>query len=156
MKRTLSLRTITLSGVVVAFAAACGVQNESGSSSQSLKSDLEMARQLVVKCDSRSSAEDQLALELSKTCRDQNAALKAKGFASCAEDFCSDVVSLSLAEKGLQGVTLEAAGDAGGIEFLVTVDSNLALAKKEKNALICYAPVLKAQELLNSLSTRCN
>lgn len=156
MKHALSFKTMTSLAVVVAFAAACGVQSESASTSQSLKSDLEMARQLVVKCDGSKSAEDKLALELSKTCREQNAELKARGFASCAEDFCSDVVSLSLAEKGLQGVTLEAAGDSGGFEFLVTVDSDFAFAKKEKNALICTAPALQAQELLNSLSTRCN
>lgn len=43
----------------------------------------------------------------------------------------------------------------GEVEFLVTISSDVLASTKEKPALICYAPVLKAQELLSSLGGKC-
>ncbi|NBX18431.1 MAG: hypothetical protein EBR09_13825 [Proteobacteria bacterium] len=137
---------------LVISAAACGTASETTSVSQSAQHDLESTRKLLVKCDDSHSAEAQLTRELSKTCRLQNAQLKAKGFAACAEDHCSDVVSVSSEPRGLD-VHLQA--DNKDIEISVMVSTNLQLATKEKNMLICYAPVLKARELLNSLGGRC-
>lgn len=110
-----------------------------------------MARKVVVKCNSGPSAEDLLALELSKTCREQNEQLKARGLASCGEDYCTDMVSMKAQRYGYEMDR----GDNGEVEFLVTISAEMLSSPKEKEALICYAPVLKARELTSSLSKSC-
>lgn len=152
MKTSNLFKTVSLSLVLAAGAVACGMQQEPASKAQSLHGDHEIARQLIVKCNGKTSAESQLALELSKTCREQNAELRAKGFAACQEDFCSEVLQISAAKKGLN---VELQSDGNSLELHVKVDSDLSLATQEQKALICYAPVLKARELLNTVGSRC-
>lgn len=153
MKLSSNIRFFSLALVIAAAATACGTTAETSADSQSMQRDLESARQLVVKCDGSNTAEDQLARELSKTCRQQNAELRAKGFAACAEDYCSDVLTISHDPHGLD---VQVQADNLGFEFSVLLSKDFSLATKEQNSLICYAPVLKARELLTSLSGRCN
>ncbi|MEN9530533.1 MAG: hypothetical protein RI932_2406 [Pseudomonadota bacterium] len=153
MKTTTLFKTLSLATLLVAGAVACGGENQPSSSAQSLHGDHEVARQLIVKCNGKVSAESQLALELSKTCRQQNAELKAKGFAACQEDFCSEALKVSTDRRGIE-VALQY--DGRDVDMSVTVSSDFSRATTEKNALICYAPVLKARELLNSIDSRCN
>ncbi|MBM3381968.1 MAG: hypothetical protein FJY29_05950 [Betaproteobacteria bacterium] len=152
MKTTKLFKTLSLAALLFAGAAACGVDNQASSSAQSLHGDHEMARRLVVKCSGKISPEAQLALELSKTCREQNAELKAKGYAACQEDFCSEALKVSTEKKGI----LEVQYDGKGVGLAVTISSDFSFAATEKSALICYAPVLKARELLSSSNSRCD
>ncbi|MEY2987575.1 MAG: hypothetical protein RJB13_1096 [Pseudomonadota bacterium] len=151
MKMTTITKTIGLSIIAIGFFTACGQASEQSAQSQSLQDDLEMARKVVVKCNNVPSAEELLALELSKTCREQNIQLKAKGVSGCAEDYCTDMVSLESQRRGLEFDL----GYDGEVEFLVTISSDFLESRQEKMGLICYSPVLKARELLGSLGDSC-
>lgn len=147
-----SVRQVSaLSLVCLGFVAACGAPSQPEASTQSLQDELEMARQVVVTCSKAPSAEDMLALELSKTCREQNKQLKASGVASCGEDLCTDMVTLDAQRRGVEFEL----GYDGEVEFLVTISSDFLSAPREKSGLICYSPVLKARELLGRLGSNC-
>jgi hypothetical protein len=151
MKTTSLAKVITLSSAALGIFSACGISSKQKSSAQSLQDDLEMARKVVVKCNNGPSAEELLALELAKTCREQNEQLKAKGLMGCAADYCTDMVSL---ESQRRGVEFDFGYD-GEVEFLVTISSDFLESRQEKMGLICYSPVLKARELLGSLDKSC-
>lgn len=151
MKATSLFKVVALSTIAVGAFSACGKASNQAAQSQSLNDDLEMARKVVVKCNNGPSAEDLLALELSKTCREQNLELKAKGLAGCSEDLCTDMVTLDSQRRGVEFDF----GYDGEVEFLVTISSDLLESRKEKMGLICYSPTLKARELLGSMSQAC-
>jgi hypothetical protein len=153
MKTTNLFKTLSMCALLVAGVVACGVEKQPSSSAQSLHSEHEIARQTIVKCNGKISAESQLALELSKACREQNAELKAKGYAACQEDFCSEALKLSPSKKRLNA---ELQSDGNSLELHVKLSTDFSMATTEKSALICYAPVLKARELLNSVGSRCD
>ena len=149
----------TLSSLVFSFAAlsvvsACGTSSQ-GSSTASIQQDLEMSRALTISCKGNTTPANQLALELSKQCRAQNAELRAKGLPACSQDECSDLVSLKSAEKGLTGTSYIYDSQGNPVGFRVVISDDLALSSKEKLGLICYAPVLKAKELLGAMAVRC-
>lgn len=151
MKASSFVRTIALSLSAVGIMTACGTSQGQSSQAQSLRDDLEMARKVVVKCNNAPSGEELLALELSKTCREQNEQLKAKGIAGCSEDLCTDMVTL---DSQRRGVEFDFRYD-GEVWFLVTISSDVLESRQEKMGLICYSPILKARELLGSLSDSC-
>lgn len=156
MKTIRSLQVSLASAIFAVSIAACGASQTSAPTSSSgaaeqLGSPTPSAK-IAVKCSGRGGAEKQLARELSLRCRQDNAARKAKGLASCGEDYCSEGVAL---ESELRGLDVELAYDGGEVEFLVTVSSNFSLPEKNKQALICYAPLIKAREIIASAGHIC-
>lgn len=151
MKTTSFIKFATLSATVAGILSACGTSTENSSQSLSVQDKLDLEHKVLVKCNNGPSVEELLTKELSKACREQNVRLKASGKASCSEDFCTNMVMLQADKRGLE---IEVNYD-GEVEFLVTISSDVTASTKEKPALICYAPVLKAQELLNGLGGKC-
>lgn len=147
-----SISVASLASIVAT--TACGTQT-SGSSTASIQQDLERERAVTLSCKGSKSPLDQLTLELSKECRRQNAELRAKGLPACLQDECTDMVTLSPAKKGLTGTQFIYDSEGNPVEFSVEITSNIRLSTREKHGLICYAPSLKAEELLGSLSSRC-
>ncbi|MFZ9521750.1 MAG: hypothetical protein ACO3A4_14865 [Silvanigrellaceae bacterium] len=152
IRKTVS--TFAFSAAVLAVVSACGTSSKD-SSTASVQQDLEMARALTISCKGKSTPENQLALELSKQCRAQNVELKAKGLPACSQDECSDLVTLEPAKKGLTGSSYIYDSQGNPVGFQVVVSNEIALSTKEKLGLICYAPSLKAQELLGTSAFRC-
>ncbi|MEN9809843.1 MAG: hypothetical protein RLZZ488_1410 [Pseudomonadota bacterium] len=156
MKTFRSLQ-ISLASVIFAVGiAACGSQQTSSQTSSAdtlgQVNSSSLSPTFAIKCSANGGAEKQLARELSLRCRQDNAERKARGLASCGEDYCSEGVEL---ESELRGLDVEFAYDGGEVEFLVTIASNFALPEKNKQALVCYAPVIKARELLTSAGSNC-
>jgi hypothetical protein len=149
-----TLSTFAFSFAALAVVSACGTSSN-GSNTASLQQDLEMARALTISCKGKSSPASQLTLELSKQCRAQNAELRAKGMPACAQDECSDLVSLKPAQKGLTGSSYIYDSQGNPVGFQVVISNDIALSTKEKLGLICYAPSLKAEELLGTMAARC-
>lgn len=162
LRNLLSLSISAVSLVSIVATTACGRTAEQDSSTAAadkstaeVQRDLESARSLTVSCKGSTTPLNQLTLELSKKCRAQNAELKAKGLAACQQDECSDIVTLQPARSGLPGASLVYDQQGNTIGFQVTISSNMEASNREKTGLICYAPVLKAQELLTSMPVNC-
>lgn len=156
MRTIRSLQISFASAVSAVSAAACGTTQTSAQTTTSVAAQQiaspTPSSKIAVKCSGRGGAEKQLAHELSLRCRQDNAARKAKGLASCGEDYCSEGVAL---EGELRGLDVELAYDGGEVEFLVTVSSNFSLPEKNKQALICHAPLIKAREIITSAGHIC-
>lgn len=162
IRNLLSLSISAVSVLSILATTACG-QNSAQDASTAATSkstaevqrDLESARSLTLSCNGSTTPLNQLALELSKKCRAQNAELKAKGMPACRQDECSDIVSLRPASNGLPGASLVYDKQGNTIGFQVVISTQMELSNQEKTGLICYAPVLKAQELLTSMPANC-
>lgn len=138
------------------FVVSCGTQPNTAdiaTANQTLHNDKSLSRTFALKCTAESQAEKKLAFELSKKCREDNAILKAKGVPSCGDDYCTEGVAL---ETELKGIEAEVTYDGSEVEFLVTLSTNFSLPQKDKQALICYSPLIKARELLASSSLPCH
>lgn len=144
---------LLLSGFVFASCDSRNSGTDVATTQTAHQENTSLSRTFALKCTESGSAENQLALELSKKCRQDNAALKAKGLPSCGEDYCSEAIALETEFKGLE---VEFAYDGGEVEFLVTLSSNFALPQHDKQALICFAPVIKARELLTTAGAPCH
>jgi hypothetical protein len=155
MLRSILSTSISVASVAsIIFTAACGKQT-AASSSASLQDDLERERAVTLSCKGSMSPVDQLALELSKECRKQNAELRAKGMPACLQDECTDLVTLKPAQKGLTGTQFIHDSQGNTVGFSVEISSDIRLSAQEKHGLICYAPALKAEELLGSSAVKC-
>lgn len=140
--------------VSILSAVGCGRQ-ASQSETAGMRDNLESSRALTLSCRGSTTPVKQLALELAKQCRAQNAELKAAGLPACQQDQCSDLVTLESASKNAPGASYiyDSQGHTVGIKLVLSTD--IRLSTQEKLGLICYAPELKADELLGSMATRC-
>ena len=154
IRNILSVSISAASLVSIVLTTACGTSS-TASETASIQKDLGSARQSNLSCKGSLTPVDQLAKELSKQCRLQNAELKAKGLPSCLQDQCSDLVTLAPVQKSLNGVKLLNDSDGNLVGLQVELTTDIKYSAQEKHGLICYAPVLKAEELLGSMASRC-
>lgn len=155
MSRNVISMVISAASVVsILSAVGCGKES-SQSATAGVREDLESSRALTLSCRGSTTPLKQLAVELSKQCRAQNAELKAAGLPACQQDQCSDLVTLERASSNAPGATYiyDSEGHTVGIKLELSTD--IRLSTQEKLGLICYAPELKADELLGSMAARC-
>jgi hypothetical protein len=155
MIRGILSTTFSVAALISIMAStACGKQSAT-SSTTSLQNELEKSRAVTLSCKGSKTPADQLALELSKECRKQNAELRANGMPACLQDECTDLVSLKPAEKGLTGTKFIYDSEGHTVGFSVEITTDIRLSSREKHGLICYPPALKAEEILGSVASKC-
>lgn len=155
MVRSILSSSVSIASLVsIAATVACG-KPTTAASTAGLQNDLDRERAVTLTCKGSKTPAAQLAVELSKECRRQNAELRAKGLPACLQDECTDFVTLKPAQKGLTGTKFIYDSEGNTVGFSVEITSDIRLATQEKQGLICYAPELKAEELLGSAAVKC-